>query len=129
MTTKQDNSDSELQQATMTVLHQISEDFGSDVCILDGTGNPMTDFKIQAISTFLSRFHVGRNKGNPKYKRSPPAWLIFTIQSTAPLKDICRHPRVSRVLAQRSCRLIHHQWLVDMVDTVSLGFCWRNPYI
>jgi hypothetical protein len=82
MTNKQDNSDSELQQATMTVFHRISEDFGSDVCILDGTGNPMTDFKIQAISTFCSQFHVGRNKGNPKYKRSPSAWLIFTIQST-----------------------------------------------
>jgi hypothetical protein len=48
--------------------------------------------------------------------------LIFTIQSTNPLKEIRRHPRVSGVLAQRSCRLIHHQWLVDTVDTVSLGF-------
>jgi hypothetical protein len=49
MTNKQDNSDSELQQDTMTVLHQISEDFGSDVCILDGTGNPMTDFNLHLL--------------------------------------------------------------------------------
>jgi hypothetical protein len=77
MKNKQDNSDSELQQATMAVLHQISEDSGSDNCILDGTVNPMTDFKIQAISNFRSGFHVDRNKGNPKYKRSPSAWLIL----------------------------------------------------
>jgi hypothetical protein len=54
----------------MTVLHRISEDFRSDVCILDGTGTPMTDFNIQAILTLRYRFHVGRNKGNRKYKRS-----------------------------------------------------------
>jgi hypothetical protein len=123
MTNTQDISDSTLQQATMTVLHQISEDFGSDICILDSTGNPMSDFKIQAILIFRSRFHVSRYKGNPKYKQSPSAWLIFTFQSTAaPLKDICCHPRESGVLAQRSCQLIHHQWSVDTVDTVSLGF-------
>jgi hypothetical protein len=108
MTNKQDISDSALQQATMTVLHRISEDFGLDVCILDGTGNPMNDFKIQAILTFCSQFYVGRNKSNPKYKQSASAWLIFTLQSTAPLKDIRRHPRVSGVLVQCSCQLIHH---------------------
>jgi hypothetical protein len=84
----------------------------------------MTDFKIQAILTFRSQFHDGRNKGNPKYKRSPSAWLIFTLQSTAPLKDICHHPRVSGVLAQLSCQLIHHQWSVHTVDTTSLGFIY-----
>jgi hypothetical protein len=66
----------------MTVLHRISEDFGLDVHILDGTGNPMTDFKIQAILTFHSQFHVGRNKGNSKYKRSPSAWLTTSIISS-----------------------------------------------
>jgi hypothetical protein len=44
------------------------------------------------------------------------------VQSTAPLKDTLCHPRVSRVLAQHSCRLIHHQWSVDKVDTMSPGF-------
>jgi hypothetical protein len=58
----------------------------------------MTDFKIQAILTFWSLYHVGRNKGNPKYKQSPSAWLIFAIQSTAPLKEIRRHTRLSGVL-------------------------------
>jgi hypothetical protein len=82
----------------------------------------MNDIKIHAISTFLSWFHVGRNKGNAKYKRSPSAWLIFTLQPTALLKDINRHPRVSGVLAQSSCRLIHHQWAIDKVETVCLGF-------
>jgi hypothetical protein len=106
----------------MTVLHQIYDDFGLDVCILESTGNQMADFKIQAISTFCSRFHVGRNKGNSKYKQSPSAWLIFTLQSTAPLTDICRNPRLSGVMAQLSCHLIHHQWSVDTVDTASLGF-------
>jgi hypothetical protein len=47
MTNKQEISDPALQQATMTVLHQISEDFGWDVCILDGPGNPRNDFKTQ----------------------------------------------------------------------------------
>jgi hypothetical protein len=62
-------------------------------------------------------------KATPKYKQSPSVWLIFTLQSTAPLKDIRRHPRVSAVLAHLSCRLIHHQWSVDTVDTTSyLGF-------
>jgi hypothetical protein len=68
MVNKQDISDSALQQATMTVLvHQIYDDFGSeDICILDGTGNQMCDFKLQAILTFRSWFHVGQNKGNSK---------------------------------------------------------------
>jgi hypothetical protein len=122
MTNKQGNSDLDLQYATMDVLHYISYAFGSDVCILDGTGKPMSDFAIQATSTFRSKFHVGRSKGNSNYMRSPTAWLIFTLQSNAPLKDIRRHPQVSATLSRVSCKLIHHQWSVDMVNTTSLGF-------
>jgi hypothetical protein len=53
----------------MAVLHEISQQFGSAVCIrLDGTGNQMSEFKIQATTTFRSKLHVSRNKGNSKYK-------------------------------------------------------------
>jgi hypothetical protein len=38
----------------MVVLHEISQQFGSDVCILDGTGNQMSEFKIQAANYHLS---------------------------------------------------------------------------
>jgi hypothetical protein len=92
----------------MAVFHEISQPFGSDVCILDGIGNQMSEFKIQGTTTFRSKFHVNRNKGNSKYKQFPTAWLIFTLQTTVPLNDIHSHPNVSATLSHLSCKLIHH---------------------
>jgi hypothetical protein len=57
MMNEKDISNPALQQATMAVLHEISQQFGSDVCIPDGTGNQMSEFKIQATTTFPSKFH------------------------------------------------------------------------
>jgi hypothetical protein len=44
------------------------------------------------------------------------------VQTRQTLKDIRTHPTITQVLSSQNCRLIHHQWPLDVTDTTSVGF-------
>jgi hypothetical protein len=52
LTSKQDNSDSALQHAMLTILETIDREIGADVKIFDGTKQQVTDFQFQPVVTF-----------------------------------------------------------------------------
>jgi hypothetical protein len=95
---------------------------GADVKFFDGTKQPVTDFQVQSVTTFPSNFPVSRGKAHQKHNRSATAWVLFTVQTCQTLKDIQTHPTITQVLRRRQCRMIHHQWPLDITDVTSIGF-------
>jgi hypothetical protein len=104
------------------ILETIDREMGTDVKIFDGVQQQVTDFQIQSATTFRSKFPVSRSQANQKYNRSATAWALFTVQTRQTLKDIRTDPTITQVLSSRHCRLIHHQWPLDVTDTTSVGF-------
>jgi hypothetical protein len=125
LTNKHDTSDSALQHATLTILETIDREMGADVNIFDGVNQQVTDFQVQSATTFRSKFPVSRSRAHQKYNRSATAWALFTVQTRQTLKDIRTHPILTQVIRSRHCRLIHHQWPLDVTDTTSVGFFVR----
>jgi hypothetical protein len=95
---------------------------GADVKIFDGVQQQVTNFQVQPPSTFRAKFPVSRSRAHQKYNRSATAWVLFTVQTRQTLKSIRTHPTISQALRSRHCRLIHHQWPLDVTDTTSVGF-------
>jgi hypothetical protein len=45
-----------------------------------------------------------------------------TVQTRQTLKDIRTHPTIAQVLSCQQCRMIHHQWPLDVTAVMSIGF-------
>jgi hypothetical protein len=122
LTSKQDTSDIALQHAMLTILESIDREMGADVKIFDGAKQQVTEFQFQPVTTFRSNFPVSRSKAHQKHNRSATAWVLFTVQTRQTLKDIRTHPTIAQVLRRQQCRMIHHQWPLDVTDATSIGF-------
>jgi hypothetical protein len=119
---KQDTSDSALQHTMVTILETIDRELGTDVKIFDSNKQQVTDFKFQPVTTFRSKFPVSRSKAHQKHNRSATAWVLFTLQTRQTLKEIRTHPTIAQVLSSRQCRMLHHQWPLNVTDITSIGF-------
>jgi hypothetical protein len=119
---KHDASDSALQHAMIMILETIDQEMGADVKIFDGANHQVTDFQVQSVTTFRSQFPVSRSKALQKHNRSATAWVLFTVQTLQTLKDIRTHPTITQVLHSQHCRMIHHEWPLDVTDVTSIGF-------
>jgi hypothetical protein len=122
LTSKQGTSDNALQHAMLSVLETIDREVGNDVKIFDGNKQQVTEFQFQAVTLFRSKFPVSRHKAHKKHNRSPTAWVLFTLQTRLTLKSIPTHPMIAQVLGSRQCRMIHHQWPLEVTDVTSIGF-------
>jgi hypothetical protein len=122
LTSKQDTSDSALQHAMLMILETIDRKMGADVKNFDGAKQQVTDFQVQSVTTFRSNFPVSRSKAHQKHNRSATAWVLFALQTRQTLKEIRTHPTVAQVLRCQQCRMIHHQWPLDVPDVMSIGF-------
>jgi hypothetical protein len=80
------------------------------------------DFQFQSATTFRSKFPVSRSKAHQKHNRSATAWVLFTVQTHQTLKYIRTHPSIIPVLSHLQCRMIHHQWPLEVTDVTSIGF-------
>jgi hypothetical protein len=103
------------------ILETINREMGADVKIFDAAKHQVTDFQVQSATAFRSKFPVSCGRAHQKHNRSATAWAL-TRQT---LKDISTHPTISQVLSSRHCRLIHHQWPLDVTNTTSVGFFVR----
>jgi hypothetical protein len=105
----------------LTILETIDREMGTDVEIFDGAKQQVTDFQFQPVMTFRSNFPVSRSKSSSKTQ--PTAWVLFTVQTRQPFKDIRTHPTIAQVLSRQQCRMIHHHWPLDVTDVTSIiGF-------
>jgi hypothetical protein len=95
---------------------------GTDVKIFDGVKQQVTDFQFQSVMTFRSKFPVSHSKAHQKHNRSATAWVLFTVQTRRTLKDSRTHPTIAQVLTSQQCRMIHHQWPLEVTDVTSIGF-------
>jgi hypothetical protein len=121
LASKQDTSDSALQHALLTILATIDQELGADTKIFDGNKQQVTDFKFQPVTIFRSKFPVSYSKAHQKHNRSPAAWVLFTLQTHRTLKNVRTHPAIAQELSKQECRIIHHQWPLEVTDNTSLG--------
>jgi hypothetical protein len=122
LTNKHDTSNSALQHAMLMILETIDRELGTDVKIFDGNKQQVTDFQFQSVTKFRSKFPVSRSKAHKKHNHSATAWVLFTVQTRQTLKDIRTHPTIAQVLSPQQCRMINHQWPLDVTDVTSIGF-------
>jgi hypothetical protein len=110
------------QHAMLTILETMDQELGIDVKIFDRNKQQLTDFQFQSVTTFRSKFPVSRSKAHQKYNRSATAWVLFTVRTRQTLKDIRTHPNIAQELRRLQCRMIHHQWPLDVTDVTTIGF-------
>jgi hypothetical protein len=110
----------------LTILATIDQELGADTKIFDGNKQQVTDFKFQQVMIFRSKFPVSRSKAHQKHNRSAAAWVLFTLQTRQTLKNIRIHPTIAQQLSKQECRMIHHQWPLDVTGVTSIGFFVRE---
>jgi hypothetical protein len=44
------------------------------------------------------------------------------MQTRQTLKDLWTHPTIAQELSKQECRMIHHQWPLEVTDVMSIGF-------
>jgi hypothetical protein len=95
---------------------------GADTKIFDGNKQQVTDFKFEEATLFRSKFPVSCSKAHQKHNRSATAWVLFTLQTRRTLKNIRTHSTIAQELSKQECRMIHHQWPLEVTDVTSIGF-------
>jgi hypothetical protein len=99
----------------LMIVETIDQEMGTD-----GGKQQVTDFQVQSVTAFRTKFPVSRSKAHQKHNRSAAtAWVLFTVQPCQTLKDIRTHPSITPLVRRLQCRMIHHQWPLDVTDVTS----------